>query len=364
MAEMYGVDVSEFQSVIDWDALNAVSQFVIIRATYGTLVDTMFERNQSEARRVQAAAGPLGIGYYSYGYPTLLGAAESANFFVDTVGVKPGEVMALDLEGNVGNDPVGWSLEFLQQVEKRTGIKAWIYLNQSEKAGYNWQPVVDAGYELWEAQYSGDRTTTPDPAPWPRVAGRQWSSTDQVAGIGGLVDGDTFYSDITAFNAVGLQVTSPVPVPAAPPVPVTPVPAPVSVPSDPAPTAPSPQPDPVPPVPGSVVQPVVTAPTSSGLPPATDQPNPTTKLDSLSKTPSPILVKIVDGEKVFVSWLGTTFGNTLLKIVGAIAGYLASNPALLHTSRVLTAVIGGILGGAVSNSQNPSMLSLSDARKK
>src|ERR1039458_1239892 len=191
MAEMFGVDVSVFQGTINWDVLNTVAQFVIIRATYGTITDSQFKRNQSEARRVQASAGPLGIGYYSYGYPTLLDGITSANYFVDTLGpLQEGEVLALDLEGNIGPNPVAWSLQFLQQVEARTGVKAGIYFNQSEKSGYNWAPVVAGNYALWEAQYSGDRTTMPNPAPWPVLFMRQWSSTDPIAGISGLVDGE------------------------------------------------------------------------------------------------------------------------------------------------------------------------------
>jgi lysozyme len=213
--ELYGVDISEFQGVINWDALNAVANFVYIRMGFGTSrKDFQFDRNKAEARRVQAAAGPLGIGYYYYAYPTLLGAVESANWFADNVGdLQPGEQLALDLEGDIGNDPAGWTLAFLQQVEARTGIKALTYLNQSEINGYNWGAVIAGNFGLWEAQYSGDKTVKPAPGQWPFAAGRQWSSTDTVAGIGNKVDGDTWYGDFDSFYAYGLKPAAPAPEP-------------------------------------------------------------------------------------------------------------------------------------------------------
>jgi GH25 family lysozyme M1 (1,4-beta-N-acetylmuramidase) len=58
MAPLYGVDVSEAQGQINWDALNAVSNFAVIRSCFGTgRKDHQFDRNKSEAHRVQAAAG-------------------------------------------------------------------------------------------------------------------------------------------------------------------------------------------------------------------------------------------------------------------------------------------------------------------
>src|SRR6516225_2642079 len=129
MAELYGIDASQWQGQVDWDALNAASNFVIIRVGDGTYLDTSFYHNQSEARRVRAAAGPLGVGYYYFAEPTLLSADESATWFVNTVGaLEEGEVLALDLEGSIGTDPVGWSLEWLQQVEQKTTVKPLMYL--------------------------------------------------------------------------------------------------------------------------------------------------------------------------------------------------------------------------------------------
>lgn len=213
MAELYGVDISEHQGAINWDQLNEVSNFVIMRASLGTARrDYQFQRNQSEARRVRMDAGPLGIGYYYFAYPTLVDAVTSANYFIDNLGaLEAGEMLVLDLEGSVGSAPVAWSLAFLEHVEFRTGVKPLIYLNQSLVHSYNWSPVINNGYGLWLADYDGNKTSLPPATPWPVVAMKQWTDVDIVAGIPSKVDGDTFYGTFDQFYAYGYKPNPPIP---------------------------------------------------------------------------------------------------------------------------------------------------------
>lgn len=225
MAELYGVDVSEFQGQIDWDALNAAANFVIIRSSQGTITDLTFGRNQSEARRVQAAAGPLGIGYYYFAYPVLLDPLTSANYFVDNLGaLQPGEMLVLDLEGSIGPDPVGWALAWMAQVEIRTQVKPLIYLNQSLVSSYDWSRVINNGNGLWLADYDGDKAAATPATPWPVVAMKQWTDVDVVNGVPVKVDGDTFYGDFNQFAAYGVPGAAPAPTPVPPVTPPTPEP--------------------------------------------------------------------------------------------------------------------------------------------
>jgi GH25 family lysozyme M1 (1,4-beta-N-acetylmuramidase) len=275
---LYGVDISVFQGDVDWNTLNSVSNFVIIRATYGTVTDPKFSRNQSEARRVRAEAGPLGIGYYHYAYARLLDAITSADYFVDTLGPLNREVLALDWEEPYSGDHVAWCLEWLKHVEARTGIKPLIYLNQSLMNAHNWSPVIDAGYGLWLAAYNADKASPPPPTPWPVVAMRQWTSSDFIGGIAGKVDGDTFYGDFTEFEAYGSVPQSPAPVS----VPADPLPDPVSAPNptpalpvdsvQPAPVTPLSPPPVAPPVSGPVVVPPVDLPVAPVVDPLSGPP--------------------------------------------------------------------------------------------
>lgn len=280
MTELYGVDVSQFQGVINWDDLNAAANFVIIRASDGTIEDSRFVFNQSQARRVRADAGPLGISYYTHTYPTLLTPQQTADSFSNIIGaLQEGENLAHDLEGNLGPDPVGWSLEFMQAVVASTGVKMALYLNQAELQAYNWKPVIDAGFSLWLADYTGNKDgQVASPSPWPFMAFRQWTNVDKVAGIPGNVDGDTFYGDFDQFYASGYKTPSVAAV--STPAPETSVSPPNTPPAEPTP----PPPETSTPAKEPTIETVHTVPlaTADVVPssPMSDQ-----KVDSLSSAP-------------------------------------------------------------------------------
>lgn len=211
MNQLYGIDISSigqgYLSPGAWDQVNSVCNFVIMQATYGTITDEQFKNNQAEARRVRASAGPLGIGYYHFAYPTLLDPITSATYFIQNLsGLDDGEILALDLEGNIGSTPVDWSLRFLNEVQSLTGVKGLIYLNQSIMNGYDWTPVVNAGYGLWIADYDGNKTAPGPSGKWPFAAIKQWTDADTVSGISGKVDGDTFQGTFDEFYAYGYKI--------------------------------------------------------------------------------------------------------------------------------------------------------------
>lgn len=334
---IYGCDISQFQGMINWDELNSVSNFVMIRAAYGTMPDTMFAANQAEARRVQASAGPLGIGYYYYAYPTLLDAPTSAKYFLDTVGrLDPGEILALDLEGNVGPEPVAWALDFMQVVQELVGTRPLIYLNQSEVTSYDWSALINNGNGLWLANYSGNKNLAPPSGPWPFAAMTQWTDADTVAGISGNVDGDMFQGDITAFEAYGIQPAppaTPVSTATVPPAPAAPLPTPV--PSETAATTPPA------PTPASTGQ-------SSSETSSTVIPPVNTSSRTFTQT---VTSTVSDDETELVNWLGTVSGGFVIKLVGLVAGYLLAHVGGLHLNDFATSLVGYLAGSTVHDSQ-------------
>ncbi len=58
-----GLDVSEFQGIIDWDQVKAAGyQFAMIRAGYGFgTLDKQFQRNAAECNRVGL---PIGVYWF------------------------------------------------------------------------------------------------------------------------------------------------------------------------------------------------------------------------------------------------------------------------------------------------------------
>lgn len=260
MSQIYGVDVSEAQGVINWDVLNQNTNFVIIRSCFGTArQDLQFQRNRSEARRVQAAAGPLGIGYYHFSYPQYAvntPQAEAEFFCNNVMPLQPGEILVLDFEEPYSGDVVEWCKEFCDRVQQLTTVRPLIYLNQSQVNGLNWGSVIQSNYGLWEAVYDNNPSGPGVSTPWPVVAMRQWTDNDHVAGISNAVDGDVFYGDFQLFAKYGYQPAAPAPQPA---------------------PAPAPAPEPAP----------ATNPTPVEEPPAPPAPNPVTPPAPVEPTPSP-----------------------------------------------------------------------------
>lgn len=332
MSRLYGLDVSQFQGDINWDQLNQVSNFVIIRAAYGTLVDPKFGYNRGEAHRVQASAGPLGVGYYYYAYARLLDSITSANYFCDVVEpLSEGDVLALDWEEPYTGDHVAWCKSFLDQVYARTGVKPLIYLNQSLMNSHNWQPVIDGGYGLWLAVYGGDKDEALPKTPWPTVAMVQWTSSDFISGVSGKVDGDTFYGDFAAFAKYG-HVAPPEPAEEPQPMPV-PLPTPAPPPLPPIPVPPAPQP-------GTDQTPV---PANSAGEPSMPTPN-------VPSSPSFLNTELT----IVTNWFGTTFGKLVLKGLGAALGWVSVNSGVLHINAVAASLIGVVLGSTISDVNNPT----------
>lgn len=225
-----GNDISNYQGTIDWPTYKNNTNFVIIKASEGTsYIDTWFGGYRQQARN-------LGIpcGFYHFCRPDLGNSPQSeAQFFVNLMNGDPlreGEVLALDFEVNFV-DAVNWCKQWLDYVTDKLKTKPFIYLNQSQTKGFNWKPVVDAGYGLWLASYQADGVG--ETGAWPFMAMQQTSSSQQVPGIQGNVDRDVFFGDIIAFKKYGYHasIPTPPPQPPTPPAPPEPPPTPPSPPS-------------------------------------------------------------------------------------------------------------------------------------
>lgn len=213
-----GADISGWQpGNVNLDGLD----FVIVKVTEGLTVRSVnYAAQVAEAR---AAGKLIGTYHFADGFD----AAAEARFYVSVADHRAGEDLALDVEAPFVNncpDPVAWSLTFLQEVERLTGVKPYLYLNYSDRHHHNWQPIVDAGYGLWDAEYNG--TGPADAAPWPFVAVWQNSDKNQTGG-----DSDQFFGDRQAWLKYGGETAAPAPDPAPAPAPPAPAPAPALAPS-------------------------------------------------------------------------------------------------------------------------------------
>lgn len=219
MAKILGHDVAQYQGDINFDLYKNHTNFVIPKATEGVgYTDPKFKRNQNEARRVG-----IPLGYYHFARPDLNNTPEKeASWFLSVVGeLREGEVLCLDYEPNTQVQAhVDWCKKWLDYVFEKTGVRALIYLNQSQIQKFNWKVVVDGGYGLWVAAYLGN-PHSPDnnnfnKGIWPFAAMQQWTSSQKVPGIlngTGNVDGNVFFGDLATFKKYGYKkpVTPPSP---------------------------------------------------------------------------------------------------------------------------------------------------------
>lgn len=196
---IHGIDVSRYQSTIDWDDVKAMQVkniqigFCFIKATEGIqTIDGRYRRNWFEARK----AG-LPRGAYHFFNAGKSGKAQAQNF-IQAVQLSPGDLPpVLDVE-QLGRTPVNVLQqrvgEWLNAIEAEFGVKPIIYTN-ADFYKNNLAGKFD-DYPLWVAHYLVKDK--------PRIK-REWTfwqhnEAGRVNGISSFVDFNVFNGDSAAFK--------------------------------------------------------------------------------------------------------------------------------------------------------------------
>ncbi|HJA01653.1 MAG TPA: RICIN domain-containing protein, partial [Candidatus Collinsella stercoripullorum] len=194
-ATAQGIDVSEFQYRINWDAVKASGvDFAIIRiGWWNNGVDKYFERNVAECERLGI---PWGAYLYSYSMDAE-DAASEANHAIDLMnqmkakGYTPDLPVYLDLEDKeVPLDAAKLatiSSTFNGKIAA-AGYEPGVYASASWWKNYLTSPVFDS-WSKWSAQYYSVCEAPSDPDMW------QYTSSGSVPGISGPVDVNYWLSD-------------------------------------------------------------------------------------------------------------------------------------------------------------------------
>lgn len=188
-----GIDVSEHQGVIDWEAVAAQVDFAYIRLGYrgytsgGLALDAYYSSNIAGATEQGI---PVGVYFYSQA-TTYEEGAEEANFVLRNMGdYALSYPIVLDREDPMSEDArtndltaeqhTQAALGFLETIQA-AGRNAMIYTNRMYYALYlNLEQIYQ--YPVWFAQYADE----PD---WPyEFAIWQYTESGTVAGINGSVD--------------------------------------------------------------------------------------------------------------------------------------------------------------------------------
>ena len=227
-----GIDVSEWQKTIDWEAVKAAGiEFAMIRAGYGqNNIDPQFKRNISECNRLGI---PCGVYWFSYAYTEAMAIREAEYALAAVEPYKLEYPIAFDYEGasvdyakknGVVPDKAhvtALANAFCGRIEQAK-YYAMVYTNPAYLSQY-YDSYVPKSYDIWLAQWPAN----PDPAAKPVQAGGIWQYTNSgtVAGISGRVDMDAAYYDYPAIikaNGLNQPATAPEPEPNPEPDPETP----------------------------------------------------------------------------------------------------------------------------------------------
>ncbi len=190
-----GIDISNYQVNVDFNALKNAVQVVIIKATEGvSFIDPKLESHYQGAKN---AGFPVGF-YHFMSEKT--SPSEQAVEFYNAIKNKSYEIIpVLDIENNSQNRNASQitdrCLEFLAKFKELSGLDCIIYTG-----GYFGRDNLDSRikrYKAWIAHYG---VSAPMATGFYNVVGHQYTSNGRVSGINGNVDLNNFTEGIFINN--------------------------------------------------------------------------------------------------------------------------------------------------------------------
>ena len=192
--KVYGIDVSEHQSLIDWTKVSTIFDehkiyFSFIRATAGKdRVDTQYQNNWNAKKDSNIL-----VGAYHYYRPNE-NSIEQAENFIQHVSLKKGNLPpVLDIERQskvqtMAQLKIGLQ-KWLDKVEEHYGVQPIIYSGSKFYSTFLQEEFAD--YPLWVANFNP--TKVPVNHNW-----RFWQYSDKgkVAGISVKVDINVFDGEV------------------------------------------------------------------------------------------------------------------------------------------------------------------------
>ncbi|HAD13908.1 MAG TPA: glycoside hydrolase [Saprospirales bacterium] len=200
--KVHGIDVSRWQSRVDWGRVKNMKvgdikiHFVFIKATEGTWIkDPEFERNWRGAREAGIIRGA-----YHFFLPNA-SAKDQALQFSKAVKLRSGDLPpVLDVEETRGMAKSliqKYTKECLDILERHYKVKPILYTNRDFYKNYFADNEAFKGYRFWIAHYHVSDFDMPDEEPW-----HFWQHSDRgnVNGINERVDFNVFNGDTTALK--------------------------------------------------------------------------------------------------------------------------------------------------------------------
>ncbi len=198
--EVHGIDVSHYQSKIDWDtvARQGIS-FAYAKATEGeTIADSLFQKNWSEMKRVGIKRGA-----YHFFRPNTSVFKQAKNF-MDNVSLENGDlppVLDVEVDDGASEELVIFRIKtWLEMIEHHYKIKPIIYTNLKYYNEYIAGNLDD--YPIWIARYNYNEPQLNLDKQWDFW---QYGNRGRLPGISGFVDFNVFYGDFERLESFGLS---------------------------------------------------------------------------------------------------------------------------------------------------------------
>lgn len=203
---VHGIDVSRWQSRVDWERVRNMKvgdiqvAFAFIKATEGSwMEDPQFDDNWRNARKNGIIRGA-----YHFFLPNI-SAKDQALKFTNTVKLRSGDLPpVVDVEKANGMSKAQvrmYTKEFLNQLEKHYKVRPIVYTSKDFYKQYFADNEAFKGYLFWIAHYHVANFEMPDDAPW-----HFWQHSDRgnVTGINERVDFNVFNGDSLALKKLCL----------------------------------------------------------------------------------------------------------------------------------------------------------------
>ena len=201
---IHGIDVSKWQSRVDWERIKKMKvgdiqiTFAFMKATEGSwMKDPEFDRNWENAKR-----NGLTRGAYHFFWPSVSVKDQAFNF-IKTVTLKSGDLPpVIDVEETKGMTKAQIqknTKEFLNIIEKHYKVKPILYTNRDFYKNYFSENEDFKNYRFWIAHYHVSDLEMPGDAKW-----HFWQHSDRgnVNGINEKVDFNVFYGDAGDFKKI------------------------------------------------------------------------------------------------------------------------------------------------------------------
>lgn len=207
-SRLFGIDVSHYQSPIDWQRVkNAVVVFSILKATEAS----SYKDKNFPAWWPQVKAAKIVRGAYHFYRPYAPVERQTANFLSAVPKLEPGDlppVLDLEVPENWRNislkKRIAGVRQWLDTVENELGIKPIIYLSPSFPGEVLGSDPFLKQYLLWIANYGVSKPRVPAPwAPDKSWTIWQYSESGKVPGSSGTaVDLNWFNGNAQDLSAI------------------------------------------------------------------------------------------------------------------------------------------------------------------